>query len=286
MDTYQEVLKISTHNEEVGRTDITKHVQGIITRSGFVQGIVLVHTLHTTTGLTKKRLASAPVGYLVQENEPLLMEDLSTVLGEGAEKFLIALPNIASGRNRFLDFVPEGLLDILLKFIIAILRPTGYLKHDDFLIRPNINPDERKNASAHLKAAMIRESLLWSFSSGKLNLGTWQSILFWDFDSKGRADREIQVVVVGEKEQKITEALKSAVRDFFSTNIYKGYLKPFELQRIIWSELNPDIVCAVPVSVLEEIEINDQDRDWEKRLADLGERFNVDLCLPHWCYQK
>lgn len=199
METYQEVLKFPTHNAETGHLDITENVQEVIARSGLVQGIVLVHTLHTTTGLTKKS-SIAPLGYLVQENELLLIEDLSTVLDEGAEKLLIALPNLTSGRKRFLDFVPEGLLDLLLGFIITLLRPTGYLKHDDFLIRADVSPDERKNASAHLKAAMIRESLLWSFSDGKLNLGTWQSMLFWDFDSKGRGERHIQVVVVGKRQ--------------------------------------------------------------------------------------
>lgn len=198
MEIYQKVLKLSTHDAETGHLDITESVREVVIQSGFIQGIVLVHTLHTTSGLTKKSLCSQ-VGYLVQENEPLLMEDLHSILDEGAEKLLVALPHIASGRKRFLDFVPEGLLDILLKFVIALLRPTGYLKHDDFSIRANVNLDERKNASAHLKAAMIRESLLWSFSDGKLNLGTWQSILFWDFDSKGRDERRIQVVVVGTK---------------------------------------------------------------------------------------
>ena len=194
---YQEVLKIQAHNEETGHTDITKNIKNVIARSALVQGIVLIHTLHTTTGLTKKN-QNIPVGYLVQENEPLLIEDFHVVLDEGAEKLLMSLPHITSSRKRFLDFVPEGLLDLLLKLIIAILRPTGYLKHDDFSIRTNVNLDERKNATAHLKAAMIRESLVWSFSGGKLNLGKWQSILFWDFDSKGRGERQIHVVVIGE----------------------------------------------------------------------------------------
>lgn len=198
MRTYQEVLKIPAHDVETGHTNITEKVQSVIEQSAFNSGIVLIHTLHTTTGLTKKRNSSIPIGLLIQENEPFLMDDMKAVLDEGADKLLTALPYISTGRKRFLDFVPESILNILLNSIITILRPTGYLKHDDFSIRTDVTPDERKNATAHLKAAMIRESLTWSFSDGKLNLGKWQSILFWDFDSKGRNDRQIQIMVIGE----------------------------------------------------------------------------------------
>lgn len=198
MRIYQEILKFPVGSKEVSHTDITRDVQKAIVKSAFVQGIVLIHTLHTTTGLTKHN-KGVPYGYLVQENEPLLLEDLSGTLNEGAEKLLRVLPHIAAGRKRFLDFLPKNLLDPLLGFLIAILRPTGYFKHDDFSIRTeNMTPSEKKNATAHLKAAMIRESLLWSFSGGKLNLGTWQGMLFWDFDPEGRNERRIQVVVVGE----------------------------------------------------------------------------------------
>jgi thiamine phosphate synthase YjbQ (UPF0047 family) len=215
MKVYQEVLKLPAGSGgKIGCTDITPEIQDIIVRSGFIQGVVLVHTLHTTTGLTRSNPAElvlqggnltgltksgeATSGYLVQEKEPLLLRDFAGVLDEGAEKFLQALPQIASGRERFLDFVPTGLLDTLLGFIIAILRPTKYFGHDDFSIRTeNVNPNEKKNAIAHLKAAMIRESLLWSFRERKLNLGKWQNVLFWDFDPEGRSGRQIQVVVIG-----------------------------------------------------------------------------------------
>jgi thiamine phosphate synthase YjbQ (UPF0047 family) len=197
MEIFQKVLGLPAG---VGCIDITGDVQRAVNDSTFNEGIVLVHTLHTTTGLTKG--SGTTSGFFVQEKEPLLIADFDEILSEGADKFLQALPQIkaAAGRERFLDVFPRGLLDNLLGFLITILRPTGYLKHDDFSIRTeNMNPGERKNAMSHLKAAMIRESLLWSFGGGKLNLGKWQSMLFWDFDSKGRDKRQIQVVVMGKK---------------------------------------------------------------------------------------
>jgi thiamine phosphate synthase YjbQ (UPF0047 family) len=203
MEIFQEVLELlAADNLTASCVDITGDVQKVVNDSRFDDGIVLVHTLHTTTGLTKSRQATS--GFFVQEKEPLLLADFGEILDEGAEKFLQTLPQIkvVAGRERFLDIFPRGLLEALLSFLIAVLRPTGYLKHDDFSIRTeNMSPDERKNAMAHLKAAMIRESLLWSFSGGKLNLGKWQSMLFWDFDSKERDKRKIQVVVIGNKQQ-------------------------------------------------------------------------------------
>jgi len=199
MEIYQKVLNFPAGNKETSCTDITKKVQNVIKASNLTHGIVLIHTLHTTTGLTKKSRKGMS-GYLVQEEEPLLLKDFSETLSEGAEKVIFALPHIVSGRKRFLDFVPKKLMNPLLELIKEILRPSGYFKHDDFSIRTeNMTPHERKNAVAHLKAAMIRESLLWSFNNGKINLGRWQSMLFWDFDPKGRKERRIQIVVIGNK---------------------------------------------------------------------------------------
>jgi len=198
VNIYKETMKIAASKNDTNCVDITKEVQKIVCRSGFVGGVILIHTLHTTTGLTKGREVTS--GFFVQEHEPLLIDDFNEILNEGAGKLLLTLSQIklVAGRERFLDMFPKELLDNFLNIIIAILRPTGYLKHDDFSIRTkNMNPNERKNATAHLKAAMIRESLLWSFNDKKLALGRWQSILFWDFDSVGRDPREIQVVIIG-----------------------------------------------------------------------------------------
>jgi len=200
MKIYREVLEIPASRRETHCVDITEKVQGVVDNSGFSDGLVLVHTLHTTTGLTQKAAKSA--GYLVQENESMLLADFGEILEGGAEKLLQSLPQIMSGRERLLDFVPKKFLNNFLGFLINLLRPIGYWRHDDFSIRTeNMHPDERKNATAHVKAAMIRESLWWSFGGGKLNLGRWQSLLFWDFDSRGRSKRKIQVVVMKGKQK-------------------------------------------------------------------------------------
>jgi secondary thiamine-phosphate synthase enzyme len=53
------------------------------------------------------------------------------------------------------------------------------------------------NGHSHVRAALLGPSLVVPFSQGKLLLGTWQQIVFIDFDVRPRK-REIVVQVMGE----------------------------------------------------------------------------------------
>jgi secondary thiamine-phosphate synthase enzyme len=53
------------------------------------------------------------------------------------------------------------------------------------------------NGSAHIRAALVGPSLTVPFVAGKLTLGTWQQIVFLDFDTTPRA-RKLVVQVMGE----------------------------------------------------------------------------------------
>ena len=53
------------------------------------------------------------------------------------------------------------------------------------------------NAHSHMRAAIIGPSLTVPFSSGSLLLGTWQQIVFVDFDNRSRR-RTIIVQIMGE----------------------------------------------------------------------------------------
>jgi secondary thiamine-phosphate synthase enzyme len=55
------------------------------------------------------------------------------------------------------------------------------------------------NGHAHLRAALLGPSLCVPFTSGRLSLGTWQQILFIDFDVRSR-QRSIMVQVIGESD--------------------------------------------------------------------------------------
>jgi secondary thiamine-phosphate synthase enzyme len=53
------------------------------------------------------------------------------------------------------------------------------------------------NGSAHVRAALIGPSLTVPFVDGSLTLGTWQQIVFLDFDTRPRT-RKLVVQVMGE----------------------------------------------------------------------------------------
>lgn len=53
------------------------------------------------------------------------------------------------------------------------------------------------NGFAHVRAALMKPSLSIPLVSGKMTLGTWQQVVFIDFDNRER-HREIVVQVMGE----------------------------------------------------------------------------------------
>lgn len=53
------------------------------------------------------------------------------------------------------------------------------------------------NGHSHVRAALIGPSLTIPFQEGRLTLGTWQQIIFIDFDTRPRR-REIVVQILGE----------------------------------------------------------------------------------------
>ncbi len=120
------MIEIDTR-KPVEVVDITASVQEALRESGAEDGICLVCTLHTTTGLS------------VNEADPALMRDTQNLLEKIA---------------------PQG---------------AGYL-HDR----------SDGNAHAHLQAALLGNSVVVPVEKGRLVLGTWQKILFFELDGPRR----------------------------------------------------------------------------------------------------
>lgn len=53
------------------------------------------------------------------------------------------------------------------------------------------------NGFAHLRSFLVKTSLTVPFDNSRLDLGTWQQIVFVDFDNRSRT-RELIVQIVGE----------------------------------------------------------------------------------------
>ena len=73
------------------------------------------------------------------------------------------------------------------KVFLQKLAPSSdkYL-HNDLHLRGDIPPDEPMNAHSHLMAMMLSSSEIIPIVDGKLALGTYQSVLFFELDGARR----------------------------------------------------------------------------------------------------
>jgi secondary thiamine-phosphate synthase enzyme len=124
--------------------DITEVLQREVSAAGLVAGRLHVHSLHTTFGLA------------LNENEPLLMDDLAT-----------ALERVA----------PSG---------------AGY-RHDDLGRRLDVPADEPRNGHAHCRSLFLLPACTLLVEGGRLVLGRWQSVFGIELDGPRRRQLALQL---------------------------------------------------------------------------------------------
>ncbi len=95
----------------------------------------------------------------------------------------------------------SGLIEDFSDMMSGIAPTSGekYYRHDDLAIRTeNLDRDrkERVNAHAHLKDMLIGASQTLPVLFGNIILGTWQQILFFDFDLDDSAERQDRTITV------------------------------------------------------------------------------------------
>lgn len=128
--------------------DITDWVCQCVAQSRITNGFAVVYSKHTTAAVK------------INENEPLLLEDMANFL----EKF--------SPRN-------------------------GGYQHNDFSIRKvNMNAEESPNGHAHLQHLLLGTSETVPVVDGVMQFGRYQSVFFIELDHP--RTREVLVQVVGE----------------------------------------------------------------------------------------
>ena len=128
--------------------DITDWVCRCVAQSEVANGFVVVYSKHTTAAVK------------INENEPLLVQDMETFL----EKF--------SPRH-------------------------SCYQHNDFSIRTvNMNADESPNGHAHLQHLLMGTSETIPLVDGAMQFGVYQSVFFVELDHP--RSREVMLQVVGE----------------------------------------------------------------------------------------
>jgi secondary thiamine-phosphate synthase enzyme len=146
MKILSKVIKLQT-KEALDFVDITDKVRDFIKESKVKDGLVNVQTLHTT------------VAVLVNENEPLLIEDFKDNLRKTAPKDLKYRHNNLEERT------------------------------------VNLCPDECGNGHSHCQAIHLSVSATLNLIKEELQLGQWQRIFLVELDRP--RERKFQVQIIG-----------------------------------------------------------------------------------------
>ncbi len=130
--------------------DITDDVRDLIERSRVVTGQVSVVSAHTTAAV------------IVNEHEPLLLNDIARVLSR--------------------------------------IAPAGdYYEHNDFSIRTvNMTAEECANGHAHCQHLFLGSSETIIVENAELKLGPWQSIFLVELDHARRRSVTVQAMGLGQ----------------------------------------------------------------------------------------
>src|SRR5438874_3102227 len=127
--------------------DVTDQVAAVVQRSRISQGWVSAFSKHTTAAV------------VLQENEPLLLQDMA------------------------------GMLE-------RLSAAGGIYQHNDLSRRTGeMDPDECANGHAHCQHLLLSSSQDIPVADGRLDLGRWQPIFLLELD-RGR-DRQLVVQVFG-----------------------------------------------------------------------------------------
>jgi secondary thiamine-phosphate synthase enzyme len=144
--TWSDTLHLRSH-APMQFLDLTDRIARCVRESGVDHGLVNIQCLHTSAAL------------LVNENEPLLLEDFRALLERWAPR-------------------------------------SSPWQHDRFDVRTvNMGPGERPNGHAHARALALSAAECLNVVEGRLELGRWQRIFFVECD--GTRDRTVSVMVLG-----------------------------------------------------------------------------------------
>ena len=140
-------IRVAT-KEPLEFIDLTTRIEALAAEAAIHTGLVHIQTLHTTTAI------------VLNEHEPLLLADFSTLLDRTAPKDAPYRHNDPNART-----IP-------------------------------VPPDERPNGHAHCHALLLGSSASLNLAEGRLQLGRWQRIFLVELD--GPREREVSVLVLGE----------------------------------------------------------------------------------------
>jgi len=128
--------------------DFTSEIKEFVDGAGIESGLLNIQIMNTSAGL------------ILNENEPLLLEDIKENLERRAPS-------------------------------------DKEYRHDDLTKRTvNVCEDECRNGHSHCNAIYLPSTITLNITGGELQLGTWQSAMLVELDSA--RERKVQLQIIGE----------------------------------------------------------------------------------------
>lgn len=109
----------------------------------------------------------------------------------GIRDGLVHLQSLHTTSAVFLNEWQDALLHDVRGFLEQMVERDRYYRHND----PQHSDCERKNADSHLRGMLMGQTLCLQVRNATVLLGTWQSIIFAEFD--GPRSRSLAVQVSG-----------------------------------------------------------------------------------------
>lgn len=109
----------------------------------------------------------------------------------GIRDGIVHLQSLHTTTAIFLSEWQDALVDDVKSFFDEVIERERYYRHND----PEHSDCERRNADSHLRGMVMGQSLSLQVRNAKVLLGTWQSIVFAEFD--GPRSRSLAVQISG-----------------------------------------------------------------------------------------
>ena len=144
--------------------------------------VTLTHTLQLATGASFRcHDLTAELQALVDQSG--LSNGLLVAAGQHTTTALVVNEN------------EERLLADIERFFLELVPADRPWLHNDLHLRPNVAPDEPRNAHSHLIALLLGNHLSLPVVAGRLGLGRYQAVLLVELD--GPRQREVLVQLWG-----------------------------------------------------------------------------------------
>ena len=109
----------------------------------------------------------------------------------GIREGIVHLQSLHTTASVFLNEWQDALLHDVRAYLESIVDRNEYFRHND----PDYSDCERKNADSHMRGMLMGQTLSLQVRNASLLLGTWQNIVFAEFD--GPRSRSMSVQVMG-----------------------------------------------------------------------------------------